>query len=128
MEQLIRIDVDRDRETGKITDFTYYFRDVDNPEEPFGIEEFTPGSPTRKRLEAIEELIGACDGNLANLSDLESGACGFDPHHAHQVEYAGCHSDRDGDCVWEECPQIRDGEPGRSGRHCPRDNWKDEEF
>jgi hypothetical protein len=32
-----------------------------------------------------------------------------------------CHSGRDGDCYWSECPQERDGEPGRSGRHCPLD-------
>lgn len=34
-----------------------------------------------------------------------------------------CHSARDGDCVWEECPQLRDGEPEKSGRHCPYDHW-----
>ena len=35
-----------------------------------------------------------------------------------------CHSFQDGDCVWEKCPQLRDGEPEKSGRHCPLD--KDE--
>ena len=30
-----------------------------------------------------------------------------------------CHADRDGGCSWSECPQVRDGEPYRSGRHCP---------
>lgn len=32
-----------------------------------------------------------------------------------------CHSDSDGDCSWSRCPQNRDGEPARSGRHCPLD-------
>jgi hypothetical protein len=32
-----------------------------------------------------------------------------------------CMADRDGDCDWHGCPQNRDGEPKRSGRHCPRD-------
>lgn len=32
-----------------------------------------------------------------------------------------CHADRDGDCDWEGCPQLRDGEPKKSGRHCPLD-------
>jgi hypothetical protein len=32
-----------------------------------------------------------------------------------------CHADRDGDCEWSECPQKRDGEPEKSGRHCPYD-------
>jgi len=30
-------------------------------------------------------------------------------------------SDCDGDCTWAECPQLRDGEPAKTGRHCPRD-------
>ena len=36
-----------------------------------------------------------------------------------------CHSDRDGDCVHANCPQLRDGEPRKSGRHCPLDTWED---
>ena len=32
-----------------------------------------------------------------------------------------CHAGRDGDCDAAECPQLRDGEPGRTGRHCPID-------
>lgn len=32
-----------------------------------------------------------------------------------------CMADCDGDCTWEGCPQLRDGEPLRTGRHCPRD-------
>lgn len=33
-----------------------------------------------------------------------------------------CHAAADGDCIWPGCPQLRDGEPERSGRHCPYDN------
>ena len=33
-----------------------------------------------------------------------------------------CHAGRDGDCIWVECPQLRDGEPVATGRHCPLDN------
>lgn len=32
-----------------------------------------------------------------------------------------CHGDRDGECHWKKCPQLADGEPVRSGRHCPLD-------
>lgn len=32
-----------------------------------------------------------------------------------------CHSDRDGECDWKKCPQLRDNEPEKSGRHCPLD-------
>ena len=30
-----------------------------------------------------------------------------------------CHADHDGDCNWSYCPQLRDGEPEKSGRYCP---------
>jgi hypothetical protein len=33
----------------------------------------------------------------------------------------GCHADRDGDCTWKDCPQLRDKEPSATGRHCPLD-------
>jgi len=32
-----------------------------------------------------------------------------------------CRAGRDGECTWKHCPQERDGEPMRSGRHCPID-------
>lgn len=32
-----------------------------------------------------------------------------------------CRANRDGDCYWRRCPQIRDNEPVKSGRHCPLD-------
>lgn len=44
-----------------------------------------------------------------------------------RADYPGCHSDNDGDCTWSGCPQLRDGEPERSGRHCPRDRRGDNE-
>jgi hypothetical protein len=38
-----------------------------------------------------------------------------------------CHADRDGDCDWKECPQLREGEPERSARHCPLDTHEDDQ-
>ena len=37
------------------------------------------------------------------------------------VEYrmSACHAGSDGDCSWEQCPQLRDGEPVATGRSCP---------
>ena len=32
-----------------------------------------------------------------------------------------CQADDDGDCEWRDCPQLRDGEPAKTGRHCPFD-------
>lgn len=37
-----------------------------------------------------------------------------------------CHAARDGDCDWANCPQNRDGEPGKTGRSCPL-IWLDED-
>ena len=34
---------------------------------------------------------------------------------------ASCQAGRDGDCIAPQCPQLRDGEPKASGRHCPLD-------
>ena len=33
----------------------------------------------------------------------------------------GCAAGHDGECASPLCPQLRDGEPRRSGRHCPLD-------
>lgn len=32
-----------------------------------------------------------------------------------------CRGARDGECSWKHCPQIRDGEPHKTRRHCPLD-------
>lgn len=39
-----------------------------------------------------------------------------------------CHSQRDGDCNWQHCPQNKDGEPMKTGRHCPLDIHCDERY
>lgn len=44
-----------------------------------------------------------------------------------QLPKPKCHSNGDGDCIWAECPQLRDGEPARSGRHCPIDTEDDDD-
>lgn len=40
-------------------------------------------------------------------------------------ELTRCAAGRDGDCIHAQCPQLRDGEPERSGRHCPLDTGDD---
>jgi hypothetical protein len=37
-----------------------------------------------------------------------------------------CAAGRDGECGHAQCPQLRDGEPAKSGRHCPLDAAGDE--
>lgn len=48
----------------------------------------------------------------------------FDPNAA-PIER--CAAARDGECFHAQCPQLKDGEPVKSGRHCPIDNWSDDE-
>lgn len=36
-----------------------------------------------------------------------------------------CVAGRDGECNHGLCPQNRDGEPGKTGRHCPLPYWGD---
>lgn len=38
-----------------------------------------------------------------------------------ELQHLYCRSARDGECIWEHCPQLRDGEPFSTGRHCPLD-------
>lgn len=38
-----------------------------------------------------------------------------------------CAAGRDGECNHPQCPQIRDDEPKKSGRHCPVDTETDDD-
>ena len=42
-------------------------------------------------------------------------------YHVQQRTMTRCQADSDGDCVYEHCPQLRDNEPAKTGRHCPHD-------
>ncbi|HEU6454004.1 MAG TPA: hypothetical protein VN201_00915 [Roseateles sp.] len=41
------------------------------------------------------------------------------PNALHKL--TGCAAGKDGDCTHSQCPQLRDGEPKATGRHCPLD-------
>lgn len=43
------------------------------------------------------------------------------------TELKRCAAGQDGECCHELCPQNRDGEPKRSGRHCPLDVAEDDD-
>lgn len=47
---------------------------------------------------------------------------GNTPDTAKRAKKHDCRAGKDGDCIWKKCPQLRDNEPARSGRHCPLDN------
>ncbi len=49
------------------------------------------------------------------------------PYRQQLAAQGHCMADDDDWCNWEECPQLRDDEPKRSGRHCPRDHRYDDE-
>lgn len=38
-----------------------------------------------------------------------------------------CHAANDGECIWKNCPQLRDGEPEKSNRSCPLHWLEDDE-
>jgi hypothetical protein len=69
-------------------------------------------------------------GNPADISDLtfiencikfKRAGCDVQKYKEEQ----DCHSQKDGDCNWNFCPQNKDGEPEKTGRHCPLDNYED---
>lgn len=95
------------------------------------------------------KTLVAIPGDTPNKALLRAGRHAFlrgdspeaNPHppgsHEHQIWHDGhagmqaavsgfpkgtmCHGASDGECNWAECPQLRDGEPALSGRHCPLD-------
>lgn len=42
-------------------------------------------------------------------------------------ELTMCQAATDGDCIHPDCPQNRDGEPYKTGRHCPLPHWTEDE-
>ncbi len=44
-----------------------------------------------------------------------------------QLPLTHCAANRDGDCDHQQCPQLRDGEPVKSGRRCPLDTQNPED-
>lgn len=84
------------------------------------------GEPTKEQLLVCASVLSAYE-HLIRLSvtrragivrELRLGPNGPSPER--------CHAARDGDCAWQKCPQIRDSEPCKSGRHCPLDAGDDE--
>lgn len=93
--------------------------------------------------ESLRRIIGENRSPLreGRIAFLNGKALADNPHpkmdRAHQIWAEGfmgmeaavanfpkgtmCHGASDGECNWAECPQLRDGEPALSGRHCPLD-------
>ena len=63
-------------------------------------------------MKTAREIVG-----LDSLERLEKEGYAVVPD-----EFAAyCRAAQDGDCIWDGCPQERDGEPRKTGRHCPLD-------
>lgn len=45
---------------------------------------------------------------------------------SHNDDSETCEATRDGECYWTKCPQVRDGEPWKTGRQCPLDKSEEE--
>lgn len=74
-------------------------------------------------VSASSEIIRVIDTILeleANGQDSEISNCNI-PQVGDSAELTRCKAGRDGECFHKLCPQIKDGEPERSGRHCPID-------
>jgi len=70
--------------------------------------------------EAYEEAAGMLlDPMFFILNNIDPDA-EFEEHY--------CHADKDGDCNFPGCPQIKDDEPEKSGRSCPWDKNEEEEW
>jgi hypothetical protein len=70
-------------------------------------------------VKSVRDYQGSADQSLTWEPAWERTGTGAAPSEGHSE--ARCHADRDGDCNWSQCPQLRDGEPVASGRHCPLD-------
>lgn len=68
----------------------------------------------------IHLLSGHCEPMMKLSFDRPKKAA-WEPPETH------CHATRDdGDCSWKDCPQLRDGEPANTHRHCPLDIREEE--
>lgn len=88
--------------------------------------------------EEVTRLTRACEQEFASVQQLSDDnarlrdvlrAVEADKERRDWLEKtrSWCHAGRDGDCGWKDCPQIRDGEPHKTGRHCPLDTGGDDE-
>lgn len=67
-------------------------------------------------LQTVDPCKVVVLGEWVRMADLDE----FEPRAALVAAVSdNCHAGLDGDCSWEDCPQLRDGEPLTSGRDCP---------
>lgn len=65
-----------------------------------------------------------CENRLYDYEHWQTGRKAWNERNKPLVR---CAANRDGECVNTGCPQLRDKEPHATGRHCPLDNYDDED-
>jgi len=68
-------------------------------------------------VDAYVERAQRCDDEAARRE-----AKAFRDFYTDEEDRTACRAAKDGECYWSSCPQIKDSEPSKSGRHCPLDN------
>lgn len=80
---------------------------------------------THAELQGIFLAVAASWNKFAIRDEREADR--LEKTGAHGSLELHCHAQRDGECNWVHCPQVRDNEPHATGRHCPIDFLDDEE-
>lgn len=96
--------------------------DVPANSDPWAVQEAIHEQPLPHRLPRLH-LVHSGDGADLRRDGDEVADVTYGPEGQRIDKRPGqfCHADDDGDCTWTECPQLRDGEPAKSRRHCPLD-------
>lgn len=74
--------------------------------------------------------LGLYSMNLTLMCAVRGARAGHERRKRKQMKepLTSCKSGRDGECFHPNCPQIRDGEPEKSGRSCPLYDWHQDEY
>ena len=67
---------------------------------------------------SVDDIVNAIKEHFSHL-ELSKGV--------KDKPLVGCAAGSDGDCNHSWCPQLRDGEPEATGRHCPLDKEDEDE-
>lgn len=78
---------------------------------------------TRELVDEVRRLRAALEASERGPKSEQIA-----PPPAKVLPLVHCAADKDGECRHKDCPQIRDDEPKRSGRHCPIDTRPDDDY
>jgi len=79
--------------------------------------------------QGTRQLICDTYGDIDNFDDMELKSKIHETirNYFKKKNNQYCHANNDGDCYWKNCPQLKDGEPEKTGRHCPLDKENNDE-